>query len=228
MNDRHLSDSRPATVREDYRMAHEELLRSLLDDVLANDQEIRDGAQSAEVSLDELRTAVRRRFPEALADCVQEQNLMTDLQGQVDAEREAIELIRRRPAWYLRTARILAWATIAAVVLAAAFTWIAWGVGGNRQLGVLWTQFPIVSVGLGGTALMVAVGVVALVTWVLHRRHNAALHSAEYQLLVARKRAAKAAWEAALRDRGLKGLLREEINIRLPRYPRTRSRRSSS
>src|SRR5205807_9175163 len=52
----------------------------------------------------------------------------------------------------------------------------------------------------------------------VNRRHHAALSSPAHQLLVARHRAAKAAWGVALRDRGLKGLLREEINIRLPRY----------
>ncbi|WP_433727465.1 hypothetical protein ACQP2Y_12470 [Actinoplanes sp. CA-051413] len=217
MNDSHLSDSRLLTSRvDDDRMADEALLEELLNKILMTDQEIRDGAQAAEVSLEELGAAVRPRFSEARASCVQEQNLLADLQKQHSAGLEAIQLMGEHP--YVRVARALASVALAVVASGAIFTWIMWGLLHNREWGVLWTRSPQVSTWLGIASGLVAVSVLALVPWSVNRRQRAALDGSDLRLLVARLDAARTGWETALRDRGLKGILREEINIRLPRY----------
>jgi hypothetical protein len=198
-------------------MPHGEVL-SLLDEVLAGDPEIVDGVRRAEVPVADLRASAERRLDEIAAACAPEDNRVSELEREVARSEAAASRLLDDPPWPWQAAIWLYWAIIAGTIAAYLFTWIIWGGFHNRVLGYLWT-----GPGPGGLPWAIGLVVLAAALWttmlrLAARERERALNGVEHRILLDQLAAARHDRTAAIRDRGLKSILREEINLRLPRY----------
>jgi len=193
----------------------------VLDDVLKNDDEIRKGAANAGVELEDLRSALLLRKGDVLDTCLAERNR---LEGYSIAAVELENQASRRewsPPWYVNIWNFAFWIVLSLVLLGCIVAGAATIFGWTINFRWFWHTF-----GLAPLAVLItstcAVGLMYLaVKWVNTRNARRITSSPQYKLLKSQEAAANDTWRAAVREKGVKSFLREEINSRKPSYSTT-------
>jgi hypothetical protein len=196
--------------------SQDEHLERILDDVLANDVEIRNGADAVGLEIDSLREVVLRRKDEVWEACLAEHNAVARLQS-VRQERDeyyrASEKWRsRRRSWGL----MIVW-SIFAVGLALSFgvfigEWLGWS-------DVLASRITVVGYSLIGLCVILLIE--GAVLWRLNARRRRFAKEDEIEDWQEQFGPAQELLELALREKGVRAMLRELINIKDPSYSHT-------
>ncbi len=191
--------------------AETERLEPILDDILANDAEIKGGAEAAGLDIENLREVILRRKDDVWEACSAERDAVAKLESQrsmlLDRRRdEGKSLFRRRPLIFAYIPGIEV--SLGVILIAAADL-----SGSSAQF-----LYPAGSIlGLVGTLVFMYAALFNLLTV---RRIRLTLDK-RLEELQSRLDAANKLLEQALREKGISGMLREIINVQDPSYSQT-------
>lgn len=191
-------------------------LEPILNDVLASDAEIRNAADAAGLDVENLREVILKRQAEVWEACLAEENAVRALESQ----RQWLEdhyiwnVPLRQPGSRLFRAKRGFQVVLGIGILVAIIGFLDRNLDWPLPSGLL--QF-----GLGLTALG---GVMSLQFAVLGRlslRRRERVQERELKALQTQLQTANELLEQALREKGIRGLLREVINVQDPTYSHT-------
>jgi hypothetical protein len=201
--------------------SEEDVVAEVLDDVLKNDGEIRKGATNAGVELEDLKSALLLRREDVLDATLAERNRLDEYTKE-RSKLESQALIKEwNPRWYVRIWRDAFWVILSLLLLGCIIMGLATIFGWAMSFSWFWHKSNLVlsAILIIGTF---AIGLTYLaVKWFNTRSARLITSSPQYQLLKNQENAAEGNWRAAIREKGVKSLLREEINSRQPSYSTT-------
>jgi hypothetical protein len=184
-----------------------ELLERILGEVLADDAEIKGGAQAAGLDIENLREGVLLRKDEVWEACLAEQNVVEGLKRARSSLylQQSFERHRfRRSLFFV----YIPWGAVGLGVIISVVAFLGREMGLLRAVGLSLISFGLLLFG------------VTLFSRLRERRTRYVLDN-EGKELEARLDAANKLLEQALREKGIRGLLREIINVQVPSYSLT-------
>jgi ABC-type multidrug transport system fused ATPase/permease subunit len=192
-----------------------EQLERVLNDVLTNDIEIKRGVEASDLDVENLRDGVMRRKDEVWDTCLAEQNAVAALETerlQVQSKRSQLE----RRSWNL-IAGIFFYSMPYSIITTGVLLFI-YGYR-NRNMGLK----AYLTSGSGLISISFTVFGVPFLLWLrflITRNRRAYVRRLDMQLqdLDSSLQAANSLLEQALREKGVRGMLREIINVRDPSY----------
>ena len=187
-----------------------ERLEQILNDVLANDDEIKGGAETAGIDIESLRNFLMGRPDDVWDACLAEQNSVAELEEYLHIQHERLSRVKRR----IIILTSCAGAMSAALFVPGVFLFTsAFPHSKNsfnqRSAGIMVMTAAIV--------IAVTFVVLAFIQWSRYKRR----YSKEFVELQARLKAADELLDQALREKGVRGMLREIINVQDPSYSQT-------
>lgn len=186
-----------------------ERLERILDDILANDAEIKGGAEAAGLDLENLRDVVLRRKDDVWEECLAEHNVVARL----ESDRSNLRNMRSMQRYRFRRPTIFLYITCGSVLgLGIIFTVVFY----TSRRAWFPVRVDLSLVGLGAFALLV--GQLTILRRGKPFRRYLDGQLAEFQ---PRLDAANELLEQALGEKGIRGTLREIINVQDPSYSQT-------
>ena len=184
-----------------------ERLEQILDDVLANDAEIRAGAEAAGLDVENLRDVVLRRKDDVWEVCAAERDVVIELRQGIQhySNYRLVNRFKSSPLFFV----YIPWGMVAIGVIISivaeiilGWSWLAW--------------IGFILIGLG-----VLIPLAALVLKFTFDRRAMQMVDAIIKEAQSRLDTATKLLDQALREKGILGMLREIINVQDPSYSLT-------
>jgi hypothetical protein len=185
-------------------------LERILSDVLANDAEIRSGAEAKGLDPDDLREIVLRQKDDVWEECRAEQNEVAKLEAERSTLQDRNQVMVRRIMGWRRYANVMS----GFIVLLGAISTLVASVKFGFVLYFILEGLIIIGFGV----------FLSLLGILLYRlRIRSARRDLDKKLGELRPRldAAEKLREQALREKGIRGTIREIINVQKPSYSQT-------